>query len=91
VISPSNDEIYDDEDDTNNTLDQKPSIKKRGRKPKGGKIIQQVVPSNQQKIDRPNVILHLKCSMKDLQLANSSCLIESFNFGNKNEFDGQNM
>lgn len=87
VISPSNEEIYDDDDDinTNNTLDQKPSIKKRGRKPKGGKIIQQVVPLNQQKIDRPNVILHLKCSMKDLQSANSSCLIESFNFGSKNE------
>lgn len=87
VISPSNEEMYDEEDDANatNTADQKPAIKKRGRKPKGGKIIQQVVPLNHQKIDRPNVILHLKCSMKDLQLANSSCLIESFNFGTKNE------
>jgi hypothetical protein len=87
VISPSNEEMYDEEGETNenNTTDQKPAIKKRGRKPKGGKIIQQVVPLNQQKIDRPNVILHLKCSMKDLQSANSSCLIESFNFGNKNE------
>lgn len=87
VISPSNEEMYDEEGETNenNTTDQKPAIKKRGRKPKGGKIIQQVVPLNQQKIDRPNVILHLKCSMKDLQLANSSCLIESFNFGTKNE------
>lgn len=87
VISPSNEEIYDEEGETNvnNTSDQKPAIKKRGRKPKGGKIIQQVVPLNHQKIDRPNVILHLKCSMKDLQLANSSCLIESFNFGTKNE------
>jgi hypothetical protein len=79
--------MYDEEGEinANNTTDQKPAIKKRGRKPKGGKIIQQVVPLNQQKIDRPNVILHLKCSMKDLQLANSSCLIESFNFGTKNE------
>ena len=87
VISPSNEEMYDEEDDANatNTADQKPAIKKRGRKPKGGKIIQQVVPLNHQKIDRPNVILHLKCSMKDLQSANSSCLIESFNFGSKNE------
>ena len=44
----------------------KPVTKKRGRKPKGGKIIQQVVPLNINKETRPNVILHLKCSLKDL-------------------------
>jgi hypothetical protein len=45
----------------------KPVGKKRGRKPKGGKIIQQILPSNNIKESKPNVILHLKCSMKDLQ------------------------
>jgi hypothetical protein len=86
-----NDNINDDDDADDDTMlvtvaDQKPAIKKRGRKPKGGKIIQQVVPINNQKIERPNVILHLKCSMKDLQATNgSSCLIESFNFANKSD------
>jgi hypothetical protein len=61
--------------------------KKRGRKPKGGKIIPQIVPINNIKESKPNVILHLKCSLKDLQtnsLFNSN--IQSFNFStNKNE------
>ena len=47
--------------------DAKPVAKKRGRKPKGGKIIQQVVPTNNNLEPKPNVILHLKCSIKDLQ------------------------
>ena len=41
--------------------------KKRGRKPKGGKIIQQITPATIVKEEKPNVILHLKCSIKDLQ------------------------
>ena len=85
----NDDNDEDDNDDDKNLVtsaDQKPAIKKRGRKPKGGKIIQQVVPINNQRIERPNVILHLKCSMKDLQTTNgSSCLIESFNFANKTD------
>jgi len=68
--------------------DHKPIPKKRGRKPKGGKIIQQIVPINNIKDSKPNVILHLKCSLKDLQtntLLGSN--IESFNFSaNKNDF-----
>jgi hypothetical protein len=45
----------------------KPTGKKRGRKPKGGKIIQNVVPVTNIKENKPNIILHLKCSIKDLQ------------------------
>lgn len=65
----------------------KHSGKKRGRKPKGGKIIPQMIAMNNLKESKPNVILHLKCSLKDL---NSNILlnpnIESFNFnGNKND------
>lgn len=59
----------------------KPLAKKRGRKPKGGKIIHQITPLNNVKDDKPNVILHLKCSIKDLQtntLLNSN--IDGFNF-----------
>lgn len=81
-------DLNDNELVDNNTIiavtDQTPAIKKRGRKPKGGKIIQQVVSNYNEKVERPNVILHLKCSMKDLQNTTDSCLIESFNFTNKN-------
>ena len=64
----------------------KPLAKKRGRKPKGGKIIQQSVSINNNKEVKPNVILHLKCSLKDLQ--NSSLTnneIHGYNFNNPNQ------
>ena len=59
--------------------------KKRGRKPRGGKI----VPINSNLIDtadlKQNVILHLKCNLKDLNKLYENKL-ESFNFNNqKNE------
>ncbi len=58
-----------------------PVAKKRGRKPKGGKIIEQVVPLNLVKETKPNIILHLKCSLKDLQADTlNSSAIESYNF-----------
>ena len=66
--------------------DDKPVAKKRGRKPKGGKIIQQIVSLNNNKDPKPNVILHLKCSLKDLQ---SNLVqgyeIQSFNFQPTNQ------
>jgi hypothetical protein len=69
------------------TEEPKPVIKKRGRKPKGGKIIQQVVSNENQIEDKQNIILHLKCSMKDLQTTNSqNNVVESYNFsGGKND------
>ena len=45
--------------------------RKRGRKPKGGKIIQQYVNEVLDEDITPNIILHLKCSMRDLNKANS--------------------
>jgi len=64
-------------DDTNTKI-----FKKRGRKPKGGKIISKselqdsVAPA-----DVPNIILHLKCSSKDLDTtyAASSAGLNAFN------------
>jgi hypothetical protein len=44
--------------------------KKRGRKPKGGKIIQASNLINATEQVKPNVILHLKCSIKDLDQYN---------------------
>jgi hypothetical protein len=44
----------------------KPPMKKRGRKPKGGKVIQQILPLQPTVEVKKNVIMHLKCSLKDL-------------------------
>jgi len=66
--------------------------RKRGRKPKGGKIVQVANSSILQPEEKPNVILHLKCSSNDLQSTGyhdsnfSTSNIESFNFDtSKNE------
>lgn len=68
----------------------KPPAKKRGRKPKGGKIIQQNLQDYDQKVEKPNIILHLKCSMKDLHNSeietNYNNPVDSFHFStSKNE------
>ncbi len=60
---------------------QKQPQKKRGRKPKGGKIVSLSVLSNDQQKQKPNVILHLKCSLNDLKSNNGfGENIDSFNF-----------
>jgi hypothetical protein len=82
-------------DTTNNTIDAvndddapdedtKPVAKKRGRKPKGGKIIQQATPLANAVESKPNVILHLKCSIKDLHSASAGggADIQSFELQN---------
>lgn len=88
-INEDNDENEDNVVLSSSTQEEtKPAGKKRGRKPKGGKIIQQVVPVNNNKETKPNVILHLKCSVKDLQSNTSlSTNIESFNFSSKNDLN----
>jgi hypothetical protein len=77
ILNPNNNEIE---------VEEKTIPKKRGRKPKGGKIIQQTFFVDNNKETKPNVILHLKCSLKDLEtnhlLENN---IESFNFPNNNQ------
>ena len=67
-------------------VEPKQALKKRGRKPKGGKIIQQVIALETQTSDKPNVILHLKCSMKDLQIVTKTGAsnIEPYTFNAKN-------
>ena len=75
IVEPTND------DTTNDDTTQKPGAKKRGRKPKGGKIIQQITNSNINTNSKPNIILHLKCSLKDLQTNTLlSSNVESYNF-----------
>jgi hypothetical protein len=50
----------------NDEVNEQKVFKKRGRKPKGGKIIQPTITNDDQIDEKQNVILHLKCSMKDL-------------------------
>lgn len=76
------------EEDVKNYIDlnEKPPAKRRGRKPKGGKIVQNLSLSNDDVKSEHNIILHLKCSLKDLE-SDSKTDIESFNFlsNSKNE------
>jgi hypothetical protein len=66
-----------------NSIPTEPIHKKRGRKPKGGKIVQNSAPFINDKEIRPNIILHLKCSMSDLE-TNTMNNIENFIFLNSN-------
>lgn len=69
--------------DVEDTTEEKKVCKKRGRKPKGGKIVQQYESQTKTTKDsRPNVIMHLKCSLKDL-VANSESVennIDPYNY-----------
>lgn len=66
----------------NTIVVEKPPSKKRGRKPKGGKIIQELAAVVNQQNNKPNIILHLKCSMKDLNGESNQGDVESYNFSN---------
>lgn len=92
ILNSDNDnEIENDNDNESDniktsSIDNKPVAKKRGRKPKGGKIIQQIVSLNNVKESKPNVILHLKCSIKDLTLSSNlfGSNLDGFSFANTN-------
>jgi hypothetical protein len=90
IDKPIEDQPLDLEDP--DIVSDKPLPKKRGRKPKGGKIVQQTLTNNLQKESKPNIILHLKCSVKDMQVVGdynsnyTSANIESYQFsGSKSE------
>ena len=50
--------------------------KKRGRKPKGGKLIQNAEPIENTIVAPVNVILHLRCSLKDLEMPDASIVLD---------------
>lgn len=94
------DEIINSDDDENDYIIQdveqcqptKQVAKKRGRKPKGGKIIQQIIPLNNNKETKPNIILHLKCSIKDLDSTNLfGSNLDSYSFSNQNNLVYDNI
>ena len=49
--------------------------KKRGRKPKGGKIVQHNIELNDIVEPSPNIILHLKCCLKDVASINGDSIL----------------
>ena len=58
-------------------------LKRRGRKPKGGKIVPTQLPVNSVTVDKPNILIHLKCSLQDLQLLEQNT-IGTFQFTTNN-------
>lgn len=50
----------------NKNKDETTLVKKRGRKPKGGKLVVKNIESSNTTDSLPNIILHLKCSISDL-------------------------
>jgi len=55
-------------EDTNAVETEPPVPKKRGRKPKGGKLITKPIEVNEDNAHLSNIILHLKCSMQDIDM-----------------------
>jgi hypothetical protein len=74
--------------DINSDKDQIPAKvqKKRGRKPKGGKIVEISNIKDNQINSEPNVILHLKCCFDDLTDTNDSDL-DTYQFNDSKQTD----
>lgn len=63
----TNEKQIDNECDSQPTEQEQKVPKKRGRKPKGGKIIKQNIINENLENNKPNIILHLKCSLSDIK------------------------
>ena len=61
--------------------------KKRGRKPKGGKLISAIGVENSVNIPQPNIILHLKCFKSELSNTEffNNQYIDNYKFDNKSK------
>jgi len=55
-------------------------LKKRGRKPKGGKLIQNAEIVENTLVPQANVILHLKCSLKDLEMPEVNIVLDPLSY-----------
>ena len=58
--------------DVEDTTEEKKVCKKRGRKPKGGKLVTRIMDETTQTPPVENVVLHLKCSLKDLNICTNT-------------------
>jgi hypothetical protein len=61
--------------------------KKRGRKPKGGKVVNNIQNDNKISHVIPNIILHLKCSKQDIDNCNENNQIDTYQFNNTKNYD----
>ena len=61
--------------------------KKRGRKPKGGKVVTSIENTNADVETIPNIILHLKCNKSELSDSDNSNVIDTFQFNNTKSYD----
>ena len=77
---PKSENIITSDNNINDIIIDTKIPKKIGRKPKGGKIIENIKPSISVQEIKPNIILHLKCNSKDLDYINKNQLLESYNF-----------
>ena len=77
--------LINKETQNDNAINIKPPPKKRGRKPKGGKIIQQQPISLQIIDNEPNIILHLKCCIKDITQPQDNKYSLHYNSNNSKE------
>ena len=75
----------------NNIVIPAPAPKKRGRKPKGGKIIEESSEKKTAAIQKPNIMLHLKCSTKDLDITNNENKKDDFTDSNIGSYDENNL
>jgi hypothetical protein len=64
--------------------------KKRGRKPRGGKIIQENLVNNSNVSELPNIILHLKCVLSDLKSSNTN-ISDVINVDNNDKHENEIM
>ena len=79
VASTINNDVNGGENCANTDPSAPPVVvhKKRGRKPRGGKIIQENLVHNNNVPELPNIILHLKCVTSDLNSNNASIITGS--------------
>ena len=75
-----------DEQTGNSGTGDKPAPKKRGRKPKGGKIVEPEKSNTDEQDQKMNIILHLKCSLKDLQTSQHDYM-EPYNGNINSQFE----
>jgi hypothetical protein len=66
ITTPITQNILMNIEENNNDNESIDCIKKKGRKPKGGKLSTKTINNNSSVNQIVNVILHLKCSLKDL-------------------------
>lgn len=70
-----------------NTIVEEKIPKKRGRKPKGGKVVNNIQNDNIISNIIPNIILHLKCSRQDIDNCNENNQIDTYQFNNTKNYD----